>query len=286
MLALGTWGTRTHVVGSVNCSPDSFTGDGHASADTAVAHGLRLVEEGADLLDVGGQSTRPGAALVPVIRALVAAGGVPVSVDTSRAPVACAALAAGAMVVNDVRALLGDVEMAGVIAAAGAGVVLMDNRLAPSGVAPAEAGYALRIAGVADPSGGAMVPAVAEWLADRVAAAEAAGIARERILVDPGLGFGKTTAQSLTLLRRLGELRRHPALVGLPVLVAPSRKGFLGRVLGLPLEERVEGTLATIALAIAGGADLVRVHDVRAAVRCCRMAASPAIVAAGLRDPR
>jgi dihydropteroate synthase len=194
--------------------------------------------------------------------------------------------------INDVRALLGDAQMGEVVAAAGAGLVLMDNRLAPPGVAPARAGYALRIAGADDPFGDAIVPVVAEWLAERVVVAEAAGIARERIVVDPGIGFGKTTAQSLALLRRLGELRRHPGLRGLPVLVGPSRKGFIGRVLGLPPEERVEGTLASIALAIAGGADLVRVHDVRAAVRCCRVAdavvraapASPGSTPAGNRN--
>jgi dihydropteroate synthase len=274
------WGTRTLVVGIVNCSPDSFSGDGHGSPEAAVAHGLRLVEEGADLLDVGGQSTRPSAASVsieeerrrvlPVIEALVARSGVPVSVDTSRAAIAVAALQAGAALVNDVRALLGDPDMAAVLAAAGAGVVLMDNRLSPPGVEPAAAGYAPRVAD--DPFGEAIVPAVAGWLAARVAAAEDAGIRHEHIVVDPGLGFGKTTAQSLALLRRLPELRRHAGLVGVPLMVGSSRKGFIGRVLGLPPEERVEGTLATLALAIAGGADLVRVHDVRPAVRCCRVA--------------
>lgn len=303
------WGSRTFVAGIVNCSPDSFAGDGYATAAAAVGYGLRQVDEGADLLDVGGESTRPGAVpvseaeerrrVLPVVEALVARGGVPVSVDTSKAAVAAAALDAGAAAVNDVRALLGDGRMAEVVAARGAWVVLMDNRLAPragqqpgvdqpSGAAQlpgaahhahvvhaaptaaAAEGFAPRVPD--DGRGGEIEAAVAEWLAERVAAAVAAGIARERIIVDPGLGFGKTARQSLALLRHLGELRRDSALAGLPVLVGPSRKGFIGHVLGLPVEERLEGTLAALALAVAGGADLVRVHDIRAAVRCVRVA--------------
>ena len=274
------WGARTYVAGIVNCSPDSFSGDGHASAEEAIAHGLRLVDEGADLLDIGGQSTRPDAVpvseeeerrrVLPVIKALGARCGVPVSVDTSRAVVARAALEAGASMINDVRALCADPALAEVAVSALGGVVLMDNRLAPAGVDPIAVGYAPRI--LADPAGDAIVPAVADWLAERVAAAERAGIRRDRIVIDPGLGFGKTTAQSLALLRALPALRRHPRLAGVPVLVGPSRKGFIGRVLGLPPGERLEGTLATVVLAIAGGVDVVRVHDVRPAVRCCRMA--------------
>jgi dihydropteroate synthase len=320
-------------VGIVNCSPDSFAGDGRAAAAGAVAHGLRLANEGADVLDVGGESTRPGAdpvaeteelrRVLPVVEALAAPGGVAVSVDTSKAAVAAAALDAGASIVNDVRALLADPRMAEVVASHGAWAMLMDNRLAPrpvprptrdgggAGQAPAArvgagdgpkpagadgrtghtgrsdaspgpralGGFAPRVPD--DGRGGGIVTAVAEWLAVRVGAAVAAGIARDRIVVDPGLGFGKTPRQSLVLLRDLGEIRCHPALAGLPLLVGPSRKGFIGHVLGLPVEERLEGTLAAVALAVAGGADLVRVHDVRAAVRCARLADAVVRGAAG-----
>jgi dihydropteroate synthase len=321
---------RTFVVGIVNCSPDSFSGDGHAAAAGAVAHGQRLADEGADVLDVGGESTRPGAnpvaeieelrRVLPVVEALAARSGVAVSIDTSKAGVAAAALDAGASIVNDVRALLGDPRMAEVAASRGAWVVLMDNRLAPrpvpdptrdndgagqapdaraggragskpagadghtgrSGVTPVPQdprGFAPRVPD--DGRGGRIVAAVAEWLAARAGAAVAAGIARDRIVLDPGLGFGKTPRQSLALLRDLGAIRRHPALAGLPLVVGPSRKGFIGHVLGLPVEERLEGTLAAVALAVAGGADLVRVHDVRAAVRCARLADAVVRGAAG-----
>lgn len=285
------WGSRTFVVGIVNCSPDSFAGDGHQTVLSAVEHGLRLAGEGADVLDVGGESTRPGAVpvaeeeerrrVLPVVEALVARASIPLSVDTSKAGVAAAALDAGATIVNDVRALLGDATIARVVASRGAMVVLMDNRLAPRTGDPEATGYAPRIfdaapAGegqrVGTASGAAIVGAVGDWLAGRVAAAIAAGIARDRIIVDPGLGFGKTPAQSLALLRHLRQLKHHPGLAELPLLVGPSRKGFIGSVLDLPVNERLEGSLAAATLAVSGGADLVRVHDVRAAVRCCRLA--------------
>jgi dihydropteroate synthase len=269
------WGRRTCVVGIVNVSPDSFSGDGLADAAAAVALGLRLADEGADLLDVGGASTRPGAPpvdpdeerrrVLPVVSALAARTALPLSVDTTSAAVARDALAAGAAVINDVSALAADSLLAGAVRRAGATVVLMDNRLTLPGVAPTW--QAPRV-----PPGEDVVAAVGAHLSERVAAARRAGIAPERIVVDPGLGFGETTAQSLALLRDLARLRGHPGLAGLPLLVGPSRKGFIGRVLDLPVEERLEGTLAAVALAVAGGAAAVRVHDVRAAVRCCRVA--------------
>jgi dihydropteroate synthase len=262
-------------VGIVNASPDSFAGDGLPDTAAAIARGLRLAHEGADVLDVGGVSTRPGAApvdaeeerrrVLPVLEALAARVALPLSVDTTTASVAEAALRAGATVVNDVSALGADPEMAHVVREHGATVVLMDNRLAPAGEPPGW--HAPRV-----PPGADVVAEVGAWLARRVAAAEAAGIPRRRLVLDPGLGFGKTPGQSLVLVRRLAELRRHPGLAGLPLLVGPSRKGFIGHVLGLPVAERLEGTLAVVALSVAGGADAVRVHDVRAALRCCRMA--------------
>jgi len=181
--------------------------------------------------------------------------------------VAQAALAGGATIVNDVWALARDRELAAVAARHGATIVLMHNRAAAATVGTLgghyeDDGY----------RGSDVVEVVGEELEERVAHALAGGVARERLLVDPGIGFGKTRAQNLALLRRLGELKRRPGLAGLPLLVGTSRKSVIGLTLGLPVGERLEGTLATLALAVAQGADVVRVHDVRAAVRCVRMA--------------
>ncbi|MBI3970773.1 MAG: dihydropteroate synthase [Chloroflexi bacterium] len=271
------WGERTYVMGIVNCTPDSFSGDGLPDAGAAIAHGLRSIEEGADLLDIGGESTRPGATpvsaeeelhrVVPVIEALAARGNVPLSVDTYKADVAEAALDAGATIVNDVWALTRDPRMAEVVARRRAYVVLMHNRPAAPAAGPLGGYYPDVHYEQAD-----VVEAVGAALEARVALAVDAGIQRDRIIVDPGIGFGKTREQNLTLLRHLAELKARPGLAGLPLLVGTSRKGVIGLTLGLPIDERLEGTLATLALAIAQGADLVRVHDVRAAVRCCRMA--------------
>jgi dihydropteroate synthase len=181
--------------------------------------------------------------------------------------VAEAALAAGATIVNDVWALTRDPDRAGGAARRRAAVVLMHNR-APSPDIGALGGYFAKV----EYRGRDIVEVVGEELEARVDRALAAGIPRERLLVDPGIGFGKTRAQNLALLRRLGELKRRPGLAGLPLLVGPSRKGFIGRTLGLPPDQRLEATLAALALAAAQGVDVVRVHDVRAAVRCVRMA--------------
>ncbi len=264
-------------MGIINCSPDSFSGDGIATATIAVEQGLRFVEEGADILDVGGESTRPGAAhveveeelarVVPVIKQLAAQVKTPISVDTYHAAVARAALEAGASIVNDVWAMTRDPEMTRVVAEVKAGVILMHNRSAPAVVD--------RLGGHYDRVGyesADIVQAVGAALEEYAAQAEAAGIARNSIVVDPGIGFGKSVEQNLELLRRLGELKKRPGLCDLPLLVGTSRKSVVGLTLNLPVSERLEGTLATLALAIAEGADIVRVHDVRAAVRCCRMA--------------
>ncbi len=272
-----TWGTRTTVMGIVNCTPDSFAGDGSTDPAGAIAHGLRLVEEGADLLDVGGESTRPGATavtaeeelrrVVPVVAALAARTGVAISVDTSKAAVAAAAIAAGAAIVNDVWALGRDPGLAGVIARHGAGLILMHNRAAAPAVGQLGGHYPEVEYGEER-----IVEVVGAALEGYVARAEAAGIPRERLIVDPGIGFGKSVEQNLALLRDLAELRARPGLRGLPLLLGTSRKSVIGLTLNLPVEERLEGTLATLALGVAQGADIVRVHDVRAAVRCCRMA--------------
>jgi dihydropteroate synthase len=271
-----TWGQRSYVMGIVNASPDSFAGDGASSPADAIRRGWELVAEGADLLDIGGESTRPGAPhvaddvqlgrLLPVVEAL-AASGVPISVDTASAPVAAAALAAGAWLVNDVTGLRGDPGLAAVVAARGAGMVVLANHRLPR---PAAA------AGGAD----VVTLTLARWR-ESLALAAGAGVAPAQIILDPGLGFGLAPTRSLELLRRLPELRRagdQPDISGAPplrhaLLVGPSRKGFIGWALGnLPVEARLEGTLAAVALAIAGGADIVRVHDVAAVQRVRRFA--------------
>ena len=252
------FGQRTFVMGIINMAPDSFAGDGLAGdAGAAEARGLEMRAAGADLLDVGGRSTRPDAAAVgvaeelrrtvPAVRRL-AGIGVPLSVDTFSARVAAAALDAGAAMVNDVSALREDAEMAPLLARAGVPVVLMDWNVRH---------------GAAD-----VIADTLAFLQNRIAAASAAGIAETQIIVDPGYGFGLTVEQNMELLRRLGEL----AVLGRPILIGTSRKGSIGRVLNLPVDDRLEGTMATVAVAIVHGADIVRVHDVRAAVRVAQMA--------------
>jgi dihydropteroate synthase len=271
------WGTRTFVMGIVNCSLDSFSGDGISLSAAAIDQGIRFVDEGADILDIGGESTRPGSnrvqaeeemrRVLPVIEGLSTRVQVPLSVDTSRASVARAATAAGASIVNDVWALGRDPEMARFVAESGSGVILMHNRVA-NAVVGSLGGHYERVEYERDD----IVEAVGEELARSVGVAQAAGIARDRIIVDPGIGFGKSVDQNLELLRRLGRLKTRAYLAGLPLMVGTSRKSVIGLTLDLPVEQRLEGTLATLALAIAQGVDMVRVHDVRAAVRCCHMA--------------
>lgn len=263
-------------MGIVNVTPDSFSGDGVMDVDAAVAQGLRFVEQGADILDVGGESTRPGSARVdldqelqrvlPVIEQLAARVTIPISIDTFRAPVAKRALDAGATWVNDVWALTRDADLANVVAANEAYVVLMHNRDATP-IAGALGGHYANV----EYDTNDIVQAVAAGLAQRVEYAERAGISRRKIIIDPGIGFGKGLEQNLEILRRLRELKTFSAFEGVPLLVGTSRKSVVGLTLNLPVEERLEGTLATLALSIAQGADIVRVHDVQAAVRACRM---------------
>jgi dihydropteroate synthase len=271
------WGERTYLMGIINVTPDSFSGDGLATADrdpaavvdAALAQGRAMVDAGADVLDVGAESTRPrqvygdhpevdaateAAMAIPVVRALASALGARarISIDTSKGVIAAAALEAGATVVNDVWAARRDAGTAGAAAAAGAHLVLMHNQdgdVYPDGV----------------------YRAVVDWLRAAVDAALAHGVARDRIIVDPGIGFGKGTAHNLELLHRLGELKAD--LGGLPLLVGTSRKRFIGELLdGAGPTDRIEGTAATVALAIAAGADMVRVHDVAAIARTLRVA--------------
>lgn len=261
------WGARTHVMGIVNVTPDSFSGDGLATPDrditaiveAALQQARAFVDAGAELLDVGAESSRPRNAYgdhpdvdaeteadlaVPVVRALVEELGdrSMVSIDTSKGVVARAALDAGATMVNDVWAARRDPGTAEAAASAGAHLVLMHNQ-----------------EGIDYPDG--VFTGVVAWLREAVEAAEQRGVHRDRLIVDPGIGFGKGSAENLELLHRLGELKA--ALDGLPMLVGTSRKRFLGELLGgAAPDDRVEGTAATVALAIAAGADIVRVHDV------------------------
>jgi dihydropteroate synthase len=258
-------------MGIVNTTPDSFSDGGRfLDPDAAAAHALRLADEGADLVDVGGESTRPGAPpvsageeiarVVPVVERLRARRlPVPISVDTTKAAVARAALAAGADLVNDVSAL-GDPELGRAVAAAGVPIVLMHTRGTPVDM-QSHARYA------------DVAAEVCAELAAALARAEAAGIPRDRTILDPGIGFAKTAEQSVELLARLGELRR----LGRPLLVGPSRKSFIGKLTGAPAGERVPGTVAAVTACVLAGVELVRVHDVAA----CRQAA---VVAAAVRD--
>lgn len=278
------WGERTFVMGIINVTPDSFSGDGVLAAtqrvgagtpgapdpvEVAVANARRMVAEGADILDVGGESTRPGhqpvpaedevRRVVPVIEALRAAlPDIPLSVDTTKPAVAEAALAAGADLINDVWGVGQDDALPRLAAASGVPLVVMHNR--------------------AEPRYSRLLP---EIIADLRAALERAlrlGVGWDDLIVDPGFGFGKTPEQNLELVRELSLLRT----LGRPILLGTSRKSTLGRVLDLGPDQRLEATLATTALAIAGGADMVRVHDVRANVRAARI--GDAIIRANWRS--
>ena len=266
------WGSRTYLMGIVNVTPDSFSGDGLGTdVGAAVSQALRMVDEGADILDVGGESTRPGAAdvsleeelarTIPVVEALARRVDVPISIDTTTSEVARRALAAGASIVNDVWAMRQDPAMVEVAAGAGCWVVLMHNRAARPSVDEIGGHYA-------DVEYEDVVAEVSAWLLAAAREAEAGGVARERIVLDPGLGFGKIYRQNLELIRRLPELRA----LGYPVLVGTSRKSFTGRAQRLPIEQRLETSLATMVLCIAGGADVARVHDVGPSARAARMA--------------
>ena len=242
-------------MGVVNVTPDSFSDGGlYLDSEAAIAHGEELARAGAEILDIGGESTRPGAAEVPVEEELrrvepVVAGlvstGAAISIDTSKRAVAAAALDAGAEIVNDVTALRGDSEMADLCAERRSTVVLMHMAGTPRTMQD-------------EPRYDDVVDEVRAFLVARIEAATAAGIAEQRIWLDPGIGFGKTAEHNLELLRRLGELRD----LGRPLVVGTSRKSFIGRVDGSEAGERLGGTIASSVLAAAEGADVLRVHDV------------------------
>jgi dihydropteroate synthase len=255
------------LMGVVNVTPDSFSDGGlYLDAEVAIRHGEELVRDGADLLDVGGESTRPGAEEVsaeeevartqPVVAALAEAGH-EVSIDTSKLAVAEAALDAGASIVNDVTALRRDPEIAALCAERDAGLILMHMQGDPRTMQE-------------NPTYDEVVDDVCTFLAERLEAALAAGVAEERIWLDPGIGFGKSLNHNLELLRRLGELRS----LGRPLVVGASRKSFIGRIDGSEVGERLGGTVAASVLAAAEGADVLRVHDVAEVAQGARVAAA------------
>lgn len=270
---------RPLLMGIVNVTPDSFFDGGRfCDPQRAVAHALRLVEEGADLLDIGAESTRPGALpvdeqeerrrLVPVVAAVAKAVSVPISVDTSKAEVAKAAIDAGAIMVNDVTALRGDSAMVGVVAQAGVALVLMHMQGTPDIMQHA-------------PRYDDVVGEVAQFLAERVRYAIDQGVARDRIVVDPGIGFGKTLGHNLDLLANL----RVFAELGYPVLVGPSRKGFIGQLTDQSVEARGWGTAGVVALAVEQGANILRVHDVGPMKDVAKVAVAIARrISAGVRE--
>jgi dihydropteroate synthase len=251
------WGERTYVMGIVNLDPRSFSGDGLGGTEAAVEQAHRMVDEGADMIDVGGESTRPDAKeteaneelgrVLPVIERLSAGLPVPVSIDTYKSDVAREALAAGAVIINDVWGLRRDNALASVAAESGVPVIISQN----------QRGSTFRD----------FFPELVASLRDSMHLALDAGVDRDSIIIDPGVGFGKTVGQNLEIVRRLSELRE----LGRPILLGTSRKSFIGLTLDLPVEERLEGTAATVAIGIANGADIVRVHDVKEMVRVARM---------------
>ena len=256
---------RMAVMGILNVTPDSFSDGGeHPTVESAVEHGRRLVAEGADWIDVGGESTRPGAdevsiaeecrRILPVIEAL--AGEIPagISVDTSKAEVAAEAIRAGGTVVNDVSAG-GDSGMLPLVARTGAGIVLMHRRGFPKTMQRAPRYYDV-------------VTDVLDWLSERADRAVREGVPEDRVLIDPGIGFGKVMKHNLALLNQLDRF----TATGWPVVVGASRKSFLGQILDLPLGERLEGSLAVAVLAAAAGVRMIRVHDVASTVRAVRVA--------------
>jgi dihydropteroate synthase len=253
---------RCLVMGIVNRTPDSFYDGGRMGLDESLAHALRLVDEGADLLDLGGVKAGPGPdvtedeeleRLIPLVESLSGATTVPLSAETGRPSVAEAAIEAGVSIINDVTGLI-DEDLAKVVARRGARLVLMHH------------GGQIRGRPRAPRYDDVVEAVIADW-SEMAGRAVAAGMSEADLIVDPGLDFGKNTFQSLELMRRLGEL----VVVGPPVLVAPSRKDVVGETLGLPLDDRLEGTLALVALTVAAGAAIVRVHDVAASVRVARM---------------
>ena len=253
------WGERTYIMGIVNVSPDSFSGDGlGGDIEAIVEQAKRFIAEGADIIDVGGESTRPQSQsitadeelrrVIPAIRRLAAEIDVPISIDTSKSAVAKQALGTGAVMLNDVWGLKNDPQIAHVAAEAGVPIIITSNQRQK-------------------PCQGDIVAEVIADLERSIILAKEHGVAEENIIIDPGIGFGKSVEQNLELIRRLAELKS----LGRPILLGTSRKSVIGLVLDLPPDQRLEGTAATVAIGIANGADIIRVHDVKQMARVCRM---------------
>lgn len=247
---------RVHVMGILNVTPDSFSDGGrYVDADAACAHAMAMIEQGADLLDIGAESSKPGAVaideeeerrrLLPIVRELCRRTTIPLSIDTTKAAIAEEALDAGAALINDISALRFDPRMASVVARSGAGVILMHMQGTPVTM-QRTASYTY------------VVEDVRAFLAARLEVAQQAGIPRDRILLDPGIGFGKNCEHNVTLLNHLGAFQT----LGRPIVVGVSRKAFLGKILGRTIDERLMGTAGAVAVAIMKGARVVRVHDV------------------------
>ena len=260
-----SFGHRTLIMGILNVTPDSFSdGACYLGVAAAIDHAKEMAKDGADVIDVGGESSRPGASpasaeeelarVLPVVEGLVDEISVPVSIDTCKSEVARRALETGAHIVNDITALQGDAEMAKVVAEMGAGVILMHMRGTPR---------TMQQSPVYDD----VVSDISSWLQRRIEYAETEDIPPDHIAIDPGIGFGKTVDHNLEILRRLDEFRH----LNKPILIGTSRKSFIGKILDLPVNSRIEGTAATITWAIAHGADMVRVHDVKTMHRVARM---------------
>ena len=263
------WGSRTYVMGVLNTTPDSFSGDGLAGrVEAAVARAIRFEKEGADIIDIGGESTRPGSTpvdsfeeierVIPVIKKVAQEVTVPISIDTSKTKVAVEALKAGATMINDVWGLKRDPSLAKLSADNGTPIIVMHNQIGTD-------------------YDNLLIDVIAGLQASLDLAIRA-GIQADHIIVDPGLGFGKTAAQNLEVMRNLKSIE----ILEKPILVGTSRKSTIGLVLNLPVEERLEGTAATVAIAIANGADIVRVHDVKEMVRVARMSDS---IVRGWKEP-
>ncbi len=264
------WGSRTYVMGILNVSPESFSGDGVVGVEAALAHARRMVEDGADIIDVGGESTRPGYSpvsedeeikrVIPVIKAIAPVIPVPISVDTTKYEVALEALKAGARMLNDQWGLKKESRLATLAAEWDIPIVLMSNQRDKGGYDAS----IQRDAGHYDD----VMAEVTSSLRKSINTAINLGVDRQNIIVDPGIGFGKTWRQEIEIVRRLREL----TTLGSPILLGPSRKSLIKMVLNLPASDRVEGTAAVVAISIANGVDIVRVHDVKQMARVCKMA--------------
>jgi dihydropteroate synthase len=263
------WGRRTYVMGILNITPDSFSGDGVTTVEDAITQAHRFIGEGADILDVGGESTRPNSTsistneelkrVVPVIERLARTVNIPISIDTMKYEVARQALDAGATILNDQWGLKKEPRLAQLAAKKGVPLIMMSNQREKGGYdtkAGRDTGFYQDV-----------MAEVITFLQGSIETARKAGVPEENIIIDPGIGFGKTWQQDIEIIRRLSELKA----LGQPILIGTSRKSLIKMVLDLPANQRVEGTAATVAIGIANGADIVRVHDVKQMVRVCKM---------------